>query len=277
MRPAEVARRGADYLERHGVQPGLPNAELLLAHVLDTDRAGLYAREDGLTGPEARRFGRALCRRCAGVPLQHLTGEEGFRHLILEVRPGVFIPRPETEGLVDVALETIRARSAPHVVDVCTGSGAIALAIATEHPGARVWAVDLAPEAVDLARVNAMRLAPEVTVLEGDLLDPLPPEVRGLVDLVVCNPPYIAPEDFERLPADVRAEPVLALVGTIDLYRSLADQAGAWLRPGGSLVVEIEESAAAEVRGVLEEAGFAGVEVRRDLAGRDRVVVGRWP
>lgn len=97
------------------------------------------------------------------------------------------------------------------------------------------------------------------------------------MDLVACNPPYIVPEDLEGLPADVRAEPVLALVGGIDLYVSLADQAAAWLRPGGALVVEIEESAGPSVRSVLEGAGFGDVEVRRDLAGRDRVVVGRWP
>ncbi len=116
MRPAEVARRAAAYLDRHGVVSPLPSAELLLAHVLDTDRAGVYKRREPLTGAEARRFGRALCRRCSGVPLQYVTGETGFRRLILEVRPGVFIPRPETEGLVDVALDAIRGRRHP-VVD----------------------------------------------------------------------------------------------------------------------------------------------------------------
>jgi release factor glutamine methyltransferase len=277
MRPAEVARRAAGYLDRHGVEPALPTAELLLAHVLETDRAGLYRREEALTGPESRRFGRALCRRCSGVPLQHLTGEEGFRRLILEVRPGVFIPRPETEGLVDVALDTIHARSEPVVVDVGTGTGAIALCIATEHPGARIWAVDLAPEAVDLARANAARLAPHVVVMQGDLLGSLPAELRGVVDLVVSNPPYIAPGDVASLPAEVRAEPVLALVGGVDLYARLAEQAGTWLRPGGALVVEIEETTAAEVGAALEGAGFIEVDVRPDLAGRDRMVAARWP
>lgn len=276
MRPAEVVRRAAGYLDRHGVEPALPTAELLLAHVLDIDRAGLYRREEPLTGPESRRFGRALCRRCAGVPLQHLTGEEGFRRLILEVRPSVFIPRPETEGLVDVALEAIRGRPAPVVVDVGTGTGAIALSIATEFPGARVWALDLAPEAVNLARSNADRLAPDVVVLQGDLLAPLPEELRGIVDLVVSNPPYIAPEDVATLPAEVRAEPLLALVGGVNLYVRLALQAATWLRSGGALAVEIEESTAADVVGAFEAAGFVDAGVRVDLLGRDRVVAARW-
>ena len=277
MRPAEVARRAADYLDRHGVEPALPTAELLLAHVLDTDRTGLYRREMPLTAPQARRFGRVLCARCSGEPLQYLTGEEGFRRLILEVRPGVFIPRPETEGLVDAALEAIRDQVTPVVVDVCTGTGAIALSIATEHPGARVWAIDLAPEAVDLARINAARLAPNLVVLEGDLLQPLPSGLRGTVDLVVSNPPYIAEQDLAGLSAEVRAEPVLALVGGVGLYGRLAEQAGVWLRRGGVLVVEIEETMAAAVGAALENAGFVQTDVRPDLAGRDRVVTARWP
>ena len=277
MRPAEVARRAADYLDRHGVEPALPTAELLLAHVLDTDRTGLYRREMPLTAPQARRFGRVLCARCSGEPLQYLTGEEGFRRLILEVRPGVFIPRPETEGLVDAALEAIRDQVTPVVVDVCTGTGAIALSITTEHPGARVWAIDLAPEAVDLARINAARLAPNLVVLEGDLLQPLPSGLRGTVDLVVSNPPYIAEQDLAGLSAEVRAEPVLALVGGVGLYGRLAEQAGVWLRRGGVLVVEIEETMAAAVGAALENAGFVQTDVRPDLAGRDRVVTARWP
>lgn len=277
MRPAEVARHAADYLDRHGVEPALPAAELLLAHVIETDRAGLYRREAPLTAPEARRFGRALCARCSGEPVQYLTGQEGFRRLVLEVRPGVFIPRPETEGLVDVALEAIRDRPSPVVVDVCSGTGAIALSIATEHPGAAVWATDLAPEAVALASSNAGRHAPGVVVLEGDLLEPLPAHLRGRVDLVVGNPPYIAAEDVAGLPVDVRSEPLLALVGDVDLYARLAEQAGTWLRGEGVIAVEIGESMADEVGVALRKAGFVDVGVRQDLAGRDRVVTARWP
>ena len=136
MRPALIVRRAADYLSRHDVEGPLPTAEILLAKAIGTDRAGLYTRDEGLSTAEAKRFGRALCRRCVGIPLQHLTGEEGFRHLTLVVKPGVFIPRPETEVLVEHALAAVADIPAPVVVDVGTGTGAIALAIKDERPDA---------------------------------------------------------------------------------------------------------------------------------------------
>ena len=276
MRPAQVVRRAAEYLERHGEESPVPTAERLLSHVLGTDRTGIYARE-GLTSQEAKLFGRALCRRCAGEPLQHVTGEQGFRRLRVGVRPGVFVPRPETEVLVQVVLDAAAEVESPVVVDVCTGSGAVALAIKDERPDATVFAVDLSPEAVALARENAETLGLAVTVFEGSLLDPLPPDLRGQVDVVVCNPPYVAPEQRDSLPADVRAEPELAVFGGIDLYERLFAQAIACLRPGGLLAVEIEESMAASVSEAAERAGFEDLSVRRDLAGRDRVVCGRRP
>ena len=273
MRPSEVVRRGAEYLERHGVQSPETNAEALLLSVLGTDRRGLAAREAGLTGAEARRYGRALCRRCTGTPLQHLTGEQGFRRLVLRVGPGVFVPRPETEIVVEVALERLAGQAAPVVADACTGTGAIALAIAQEHPGAKVVATDLAPEAVALARENASALGLEVEVREGDLLGP----IEGPLDMVTCNPPYVPEETRATLPSDVLADPELALFGGPALYGRLFTQALARLRPGGSVVVEIEESSAAAIAALAVEAGFAEPEVHRDLAGRDRVVAARRP
>ncbi|MDP9184558.1 MAG: HemK family protein methyltransferase, partial [Actinomycetota bacterium] len=168
MRPAEVARRGAAYLERHGVASSNAESEALLQRILGIDRAALFTRDTGLSTAEAKVFGRALCRRCTGVPLQHLTGEQGFRNLVLEVRPGVFVPRPETEVLVEVALGLV-AVPEPLVVDLCTGSGAVALAIASELPGSRVYATDLSTDAVTLARANAGRLDLEVTIVQGHL------------------------------------------------------------------------------------------------------------
>lgn len=276
MRPAEVLRRAAEYLDRHGVESPRETAEALLMNVLGVGRSGLYAREDGLSAREARMFGRALCQRCAGTPLQHLTGEQQFRRITLEVRPGVFIPRPETEVLVGVALAALGDSEAPVVVDVGTGTGAVALAIKDERPGAKVFATDLSPEAVDLARSNAVRLDLEATVLEGDLLDPVPGDLRGWVDLVVSNPPYVTPEEYEDLPVEVRAEPALALVGSLDTYERLAAHALRWLRDGGVLAVEAGASQAKAVAGLLSRS-FADVRVELDLAGRDRVVVGRRP
>ena len=276
MRPAEVVRRAAEYLERHDVESPVPTAERLLSHVLGTDRTGMYARE-GLTSQEAKLFGRALCRRCGGEPLQHVTGEQGFRRLAVRVRPGVFVPRPETEVLVQVVLDGLSETQTPTVVDVATGSGAVALAIKDERPDAAVFAIDLSPEAVALTRENAETLGLEVTVFEGDLLEPLWGDLRGQLDAVVCNPPYVALEARDSLPPDVRAEPELAVFGGLDLYERLFEQAFADLRPGGLVVVEIEESAAESVSRAAEREGFTDLEVRQDLAGRDRVVSGRRP
>ena len=276
MRPAQVIRRAAEYLDRHGVESPVPTAERLLSHVLGTDRTGIYARE-GLSSREAKLFGRALCRRCTGEPLQHVTGEQGFRCLDLLVRPGVFVPRPETEILVLAVLDGLAAIEAPMVVDVCTGGGAVALAIKDERPDATVYTIDLSPEAAALARENADRLRLPMTVLQGDLLEPLPRDLRGGVDAVACNPPYVAPEARASLPPDVLAEPELAVFGAIDLYERLFTQALVWLRPGGLIAVEIEESMAASVSKAAEREGFEDLSVRRDLTGRDRVVGGRRP
>jgi release factor glutamine methyltransferase len=277
VRPAQVVRRAADYLERHDVDSPLPTAEQLLATVLGTDRAGIYRRVEPLRGPEARAFGRALCRRCDGVPTQHLTGEMGFRHLTLVVRPGVFVPRPETEVVVGAALETLEGLTSPAVVDVGAGSGAIALAVKHERPDARVWAVDRSADAVALARHNAERLALDVAVLQSDLLRGLDADLTGPLDLVVSNPPYIEPDAYDALPIEVRADPADALVGGASFYGPLCSQSAGRLRAGGSLVVEIGERQAAAVSTAALEAGATQVAVRPDLAGRDRVVVATWP
>ena len=276
MRPAEVVRRAAGYLDRHGVESPQPTAEALLMMVLGVDRAQLYTRVDGLSSREARMFGRALCQRCAGTPLQQLTGEQAFRRLTLSVRPGVFVPRPETEVLAGVALAELGDLEDPVVVDAGTGTGAIALAIKDERRDATVFATDLSPEAVELARLNASRLGLDVSVLEGDLLAPLPEELRGWVDLVVSNPPYVAPEQYDDLPAEVQADPRLALVGGPEVYERLAEQSLRWLRDAGILAVEIGAGDGGAVADILGES-FMDVQIEPDLAGRDRVVVGRRP
>ncbi|HSL10074.1 MAG TPA: peptide chain release factor N(5)-glutamine methyltransferase [Actinomycetota bacterium] len=279
MRPAEVVRRGAEYLARHDVDSPVVAAEQLMMSVLDTDRAGIYARAAGLSSAEARTYGRLLCRRCAGAPTQHLTGETGFRRLVLEVVPGVFVPRPETESLVDVALAVLDAdpSEAPIVVDVGTGTGAVALAIADERPAARVIATDVSREAVTLARANAARLGLSVDVREGDLLSPLDTDVRGEVALVVSNPPYLDPSWADQLSREVLADPALALFGDLAGYERLFGAAAAWLRAGGGVAVEVDVRIAGDVADAAARAGFRDVTIQRDLAGRERVVAGRWP
>jgi release factor glutamine methyltransferase len=161
------------------------------------------------------------------------------------------------------------------VVDVGTGTGAIALSIASESPGALVWATDVSPDAVALARRNVERLGVDVRVVQGDLLSPLPPELAGCFDLVVSNPPYVSAEEWDALPPDVRADPELALLGGTDVHRRLVDEAPRWLRPEGVLVVEIGAGQGDEVAALFRDGGFMDVRADPDLAGRDRVVVGR--
>ncbi len=154
-RPADVLRSATEYLARHGVESPRETAEALLMSMLNTDRAGLYSRREGLDQPTARRFARALCSRCRGTPLQWLTGEQQFRGLTLRVGPDVLVPRPETEVLVDAVLEVLEGRASPVVVDVGTGSGAIALSVATEVARAEVWGTDLSADALAVARATA--------------------------------------------------------------------------------------------------------------------------
>lgn len=277
MRPGQVVRRAAAYLERHGVDAPLATAEQLLASALETDRAGLYGRAEPLRGEEAKAFGRVLCRRCAGTPTQHLTGETGFRHLTVTVRPGVFVPRPETEVVVDVALEVVRSVDSPVVVDVGTGSGVIALAIKHERADASVWGADMSFKALTLARENASRNGLDIELVRSDLLEDLPRSLRGSSDLIVANPPYIEPGDYDTLPREVRADPVRALVGGVLVYERLFAQARSLLRPGGSVVVEIGSEQAEAIVALAIEAGATDVSVHPDLAGRDRVVAATWP
>lgn len=277
MRPAQVLRRASGYLERHGVESPEPTAEVLLGSILNADRADLYVSDREVSPAEAKAFGRALCRRCSGTPVQHITGTQGFRRLTVAVGADVFVPRPETEVLVGEVLGSLEGSEAPTVVDAGTGSGAIALAIADEHVGAVVWATDISAEAVALAQENATRLGLLVSVRRGTWLDPLPGELRGRLDAVVSNPPYLDADELLVLPEEVRADPRGALVGGLEDYRSLAEASLRWLRPGGLLAVEVDERRGADVAEVLATSGFDGVLIRPDLNRRDRVVLGRRP
>ncbi len=269
------------YLADKGDEHPRRSAEWLLSAATGLSRVELYAYHDRPLTPEERSMLReAVKRRAAGEPLQYVTGEVAFRHLIVKVRPGVLIPRPETEILVGEALEALAGIEAPLVADPCTGSGVVALSLAQEHPGARVWATDLSDEAVTVAADNAARLALDdrVTALVGDLLAPLPPELEGRLDAIVSNPPYIPSADVPGLPAEVVGyEPHLALDGGpdgLDVFRRLAFEATRWLRRGGLLAVELDERRA---QAAAEEAleWYEEVRVVRDLTGRDRVLVAR--
>ncbi len=270
-----------EYLGRKDDEHPRRSAEWLLSSATGLSRVELYAYHDRpLSGDERTCYRTLVARRAEGMPLQYVTGEMPFRHLVVHVEPGVFIPRPETEVLVDVVLEHIADIAEPLVLDLCTGSGCVAVSIASEHPGARVWAVDLSEQAVATTLRNAgnANVAERVQSLHGDLFDPLPQELTGTVDFVVSNPPYIPSADLPDLPAEILGfEPVLALDGGadgLDTFRRIAGEAGRWLAPNGGLAVELDSGCVSDAAGELQ-GDYEGVTVRRDLAGRERIVYAR--
>jgi release factor glutamine methyltransferase len=273
QRVGDVVRRTARQLDAEGILTARLDAELLVAHVLGVSRSTLVVERDReLTAAERERVAVLAARRAAREPLQYIVGEWGFRRLTLTVDDRALIPRPETETVVERCLALLKGIDAPRVLDVGTGSGAIALAIADEHPGAHVTGIDVSSEAISLARENAERTGVHAELLVVDMLSGLP---GSDWDLVVSNPPYVRADEAPGLaPEVVEWEPHVALfdAGHTDL---LVREAARVLRPGGALVLESFDERAGAVAELLERAGFADVTVTRDLAGRDRVVEGR--
>ena len=252
------------------------DAQLLLLHVLQRppgDRAWLIAHDDDVLADDtATRFAALAARRAAGEPLAYLVGSKEFFGLPLQVDARVLVPRPDTETLVEWALELLRGRTAPRVIDLGTGSGAIALAIQQARPDAQVEAVDRSAAALEVARANAQRLGLPVQFRQADWLD----GAEGRYDLVVSNPPYVAAGD-PHLP-DLRHEPLSALVAGadgLDDIRRIAAAAPAHLAPGGWLLLEHGWDQAEAVRGLLAAAGLADCTSRADLAGIARCSGGR--
>lgn len=279
-----------DWTLAHLAEKADPNprlsAEWLLSSATGLSRIELYAFHDRPLSPEERATLRdGVRRRAAGEPLQYVTGEVAFRHIVVKVRPGVLIPRPETEVLVDAVLPAIDAaiaeRGEARVLDLCTGSGCVALAIAQERAAARVFATDISAGAVALARENAERLglADRVEIAQGDLFDPVPEELLGGFDVVVSNPPYVPSADISGLPSEVTEfEPHLALDGGEDglsVFRHVIDGARRWMRSQAScLAVELDERKVQQAASETLQC-YQDVSVVSDLAGRDRVMTAR--
>ncbi|MGY2065048.1 peptide chain release factor N(5)-glutamine methyltransferase [Blastococcus sp. SYSU DS0619] len=282
MNARTLLTAAARRLTEAGVASPRVDAELLLAHVLGVARTRLITL-DGVEDEAAARFETLVAQRADRVPLQHLTGQAAFRYLELAVGPGVFVPRPETEQLVGWALEQLAGTAEPVVVDLGSGSGAIALSIAHEHPGARVTAVERDPGAIEWTRHNARARAAAgdtpVEVLAGDMTDPqLLRALDGRVDLVVSNPPYVP--DGARVPREVADhDPPLALWGGpdgLDVVRGLLGTAARLLRAGGGLGIEhADQQGGALPALVRAHGGFAEVDDHPDLAGRPRYTTAR--
>jgi release factor glutamine methyltransferase len=253
------------------------DAQLLLLHALarsETDRGWLLAHDTDELAPQRQAEYEALCRRrAAGEPLAYIVGHKEFHGIDLLVDGRVLVPRPDTETIVDWAIELVQVMDAPRVIDLGTGSGAIALALKRACPQASVEGTDTSRDALDVARSNAQRLGLRVDFHEADWLAELP----GRYDLIVSNPPYVREGD-PHLPA-LRYEPVAALASGpdgLDAIRAIAAQAPARLATRGWLLLEHGWDQAAAVRTLLAQAGFGYVASRRDLAGIERVTGGRW-
>lgn len=282
MRIADLLREAEARLSAAGVETPRGDAQWIAAAALGVGRSALVARGDEeLPDGTRERFETSLARRERREPLAYILGTVGFRGVELEVGPGALVPRPETEVTAGRAIARARARGRrPTVVDVGTGCGCIALAVAAEVPDARVYATEPAGAARGWALRNLARTGLRVTLLPGRLFDPLHPALGGAVDVVVSNPPYVSEEEWAALPEEVRRfEPRDAVVAGptgLEVVLALLEEVRLWLAPGGWLVVEVAPHQAERVAGLLRMVGYADVAVTRDLAGRERVVEGRW-
>lgn len=282
-----------DELARAGVESPEVDARWLIIDV-----AGVDPRRSPATildAPAAARLVAAVERRMAREPLQLIVGETAFRSLVLVCRPGVFIPRPETEVLAGLAIDALRERAAhgeragrgtrPVLMEPCCGTGAIALAVASEIAGAEVLAADIDPESVALAAANRDRLTAagqlhsDVVIARGDLLDAFAASHMGHVDVIVANPPYLPNADAASLPPEVGAhDPTAALFGGLDGHEvvdALIALAPAWLAPGGHLLLELDVRRGVDACDRAQGAGLVDVALRRDLTGAARFLVAR--
>jgi len=281
--PASAAQLIADAaatLAAAGIDTARLDAEVLLAVACDMDRTRLYARlHEPISHPWADAYASLLARRHAREPLAYIVGHQEFWSLDFSVTPDVLIPRPETELVVEVAIDALRASRAarPTLCDLGTGSGCIAIAIAREMPSANLWGLDVSPAALAVARFNAARHRVESRIhfLESDAFSALPDR---RYEVIVCNPPYVSSAELQRAQPELRWEPRSALDGGVtglDVIRRVLPEAYDHLADAGALIMEIGADQAAAADSLARAACFSAVSVRNDYAGRPRVVVAR--
>jgi release factor glutamine methyltransferase len=282
----DALAKGVARLRSAGIEsPGL-DATLILGFVLKTTREKLILIDTKPLGSDAAtEFGRLLDRRIEGECVAYILGSREFRGLAFVVGPDVLVPRPDTETLVEAALAALPPIPSPTLLDLCTGSGAVAIALKHGAPSLEVYAADISPTALAIARQNAARLLQEdgrllddtVHFLEGDLFEPVP---RVRFDLITANPPYVPSAVIPHLPREVRFEPLLALDGGgdgLDLIRRIVEDAPAFLQSGGRLLMEADPRQMPEIALILEKKGYRHIGLHRDLSGLDRVIEGTLP
>jgi release factor glutamine methyltransferase len=277
----EALRQGASRLCSAGIDTPSLDASLLLGEILGLDRAGLVlAGVEPLSFENRELFEESLKRRLSGECVAWIRGRREFRGLEFAVSPAVLVPRPDTEILVEAALEFIDERTSPEqlsLLDLCTGSGAVAVSLKHERPGLRVSASDLSPEALDVARCNASRLlgkAGSVDFIHSSLFD----RISGVFDLIVSNPPYVPSVLLETLAPEVRREPRIALDGGadgLDLIRPIIAGAPEHLRQGGILLLEADPGQMPAITALFVQGGYGDIGCFLDLSGQNRVIGGR--
>ena len=253
-------------------------ANALFLAATGRDRFSLYETE--LSTSQLEALDTAAARRINGEPLQYICGRWPFLDFELKVDSRALIPRPETELLAQLCIDAFRGKEGLRIADLCSGTGALAIALKRAFPDAEVSAVELSPEACSLLEENARELGTALDVRCSDALDFLLSLGEGELDLVVCNPPYVTPADYSANLAELLFEPTMAFLGGedgLDFYRSLSAPALRALKPGGMLAYEIGEEQGCAVKEILERLGFSCVTVHRDLAGLDRDVIGTKP
>jgi release factor glutamine methyltransferase len=280
----EALNQAVDKFRSEGIDRPRTNAELLLGAVLNVRKIDLYLDRDRILTPQqVEKFGQFVQERLSGKPVQYILGSTEFFGFELKVNPSVLIPRPETETLVETVLENLRGVDRPRIIDLGTGSGAIAISLAKHLTGSHVYATDVSLEALKVAQDNARRhnVQEQIELLSGDLFEPLKGrKLEGTINCVVSNPPYVSAEEFETLPKEVKDfEPIVALKTDeqgLSFHRKIAQNSLDFLSPGGILALEVglgQSSKAADL--IRTQDGFNRIEIRKDLGGIERVVLAR--
>lgn len=278
MTPRDLLRQTALRFQAGGIPDPENDASLLLSHLTGRPALELRLDTDSAVDQQVLSAFQSLAeKRLSRTPLQYLLGETSFCGRLFKVDPRVLIPRPETELLCEWALEILENVPAPQVLDLCCGSGCIGLTVKAERPDAFVTLSDLSADALNVSTVNAVRHSLDVSIRRSDLLE----EFSGsFFDLIISNPPYIPSSECGRLQPEVQAEPRMALDGGpdgCDLYRRIIRTAGNVLHPGGRLLMECGIDEADLLSGLLSDQGYRGIEIRKDFAGIDRMILAKLP
>ena len=278
MTPRDLIRKTANRFYTAGIPDPENDAALLLSYLTERPALELRLDMDSEMNPELITAYQALAdKRMNRVPLQYLIGEAPFYRRLFKTDPRVLIPRPETELLCEWALDILKNSLSPRVLDLCCGSGCIGLTIKAERPDAAVTLSDISSDALNVSAVNAIRLSLDVSICQSDLFSALK---GSYFDLIISNPPYIPSEDCNRLQPEVLNEPRLALDGGpdgCDLYRRIINSAGSVLNSGGKLLMELGINESGPLSLLLSEHGFTDIEIRKDYAGIDRMILAVLP